>query len=137
MSPSLESSVISLILVHWSCILAWGIPWTEEPVGPQSRGWQRVEHNGATNALTFPSAISFIHSFLQVIFCHWCVYHFFWNCQISSWQDASDKVRYNLDLLWCIRHMNSHTEMLSVSRNIVLYHTKYRSSYKFYMCDSY
>ena len=37
---------------HWekeiathSSILAWEIPWTEEPSGVQSTGLQRVEHN--------------------------------------------------------------------------------------------
>ena len=28
-----------------SSILSWKIPWTEEPGGPQSMGWQRVRHN--------------------------------------------------------------------------------------------
>ena len=28
-----------------SSILAWKIPWTEEPGGPQSMGSQRVGHN--------------------------------------------------------------------------------------------
>ena len=28
-----------------SSILAWRIPWTEEPGGLQSIGWQRVGHN--------------------------------------------------------------------------------------------
>ena len=28
-----------------SSILAWRIPWTEEPVGLQSKGSQRVGHN--------------------------------------------------------------------------------------------
>ena len=28
-----------------SSILAWRIPWTEEPGGLQSMGWQRVGHN--------------------------------------------------------------------------------------------
>ena len=28
-----------------SSILAWEIPWTEEPGGPQSMGSQRVGHN--------------------------------------------------------------------------------------------
>ena len=28
-----------------SSILAWRIPWTEEPGGLQSVGWQRVGHN--------------------------------------------------------------------------------------------
>ena len=31
-----------------SSILAWRIPWTEEPGGLQSMGSQRVGHNGAT-----------------------------------------------------------------------------------------
>ena len=30
-----------------SSILAWEIPWTEEPGGLQSMGLQRVEHDGA------------------------------------------------------------------------------------------
>ena len=28
-----------------SSILAWKIPWTEEPDGLQSMGWQRVGHD--------------------------------------------------------------------------------------------
>ena len=32
-----------------SSILAWRIPWTEEPVGLQSVGLQRVRHDWATN----------------------------------------------------------------------------------------
>ena len=28
-----------------SSILAWRIPWTEEPGGLQSMGWQRVRHD--------------------------------------------------------------------------------------------
>ena len=32
-----------------SSILAWRIPWTEEPDGLQSRGLQRVGHDCATN----------------------------------------------------------------------------------------
>ena len=28
-----------------SSILAWGIPWTEEPGGLHSMGWQRIEHD--------------------------------------------------------------------------------------------
>ena len=32
-----------------SSILAWEIPWTEEPGGLQSIGLQRVRHDGATS----------------------------------------------------------------------------------------
>ena len=35
-----------------SSILAWSIPWTEEPRGPQSLGLQRVEHDRATTTFT-------------------------------------------------------------------------------------
>ena len=33
-------------------ILAWRIPWTEEPDGLQSMGSQRVEHNRASSTFT-------------------------------------------------------------------------------------
>ena len=36
-----------------SSILAWKIPWTEEPGGLQSMESQRVRHNDATNTFTF------------------------------------------------------------------------------------
>ena len=36
-----------------SSILAWRIPWTEEPGGLQSMGLQRVRQNWATNIFTF------------------------------------------------------------------------------------
>ena len=36
-----------------SCILAWRIPWTEEPGGLQSKGSQRVRHNWMNNTSTF------------------------------------------------------------------------------------
>ena len=36
-----------------SHILAWRIPWTEEPGGLQSMGPQRVGHDCATNSVTF------------------------------------------------------------------------------------
>ena len=39
-----------------SSILAWGIPWAEEPGELQSVGWQRVGHDWATN--TFPTKCS-------------------------------------------------------------------------------
>ena len=35
-----------------SSILAWAIPWTEEPGGLQSMGSQRVRHDGGTNTST-------------------------------------------------------------------------------------
>ena len=42
-----------------SSILAWRIPWTEEPGRLQSIGSQRVRHYGATNIFTFT------HSFIK------------------------------------------------------------------------
>ena len=39
-------------MVTHSSVLAWRIPWTEEPGGPQSTGSQRVRHDSATNTFT-------------------------------------------------------------------------------------
>ena len=36
-----------------SSILAWRIPWTEEPGGLQSMGWQGVTHDWVTNTHTW------------------------------------------------------------------------------------
>ena len=39
-----------------SSILAWSIPWTEEPGGLQSMGLWRVRHDWTTNTFTFSSS---------------------------------------------------------------------------------
>ena len=46
-----EDPLEKRIATH-SSILAWGIPWTEEPGGLQSMGSQRVEHDWATHTHT-------------------------------------------------------------------------------------
>ena len=47
-----------------SSILAWRIPWTEEPGMPQSMGLQRVGHDLATNTSWYFNAF-FNHSEYQ------------------------------------------------------------------------
>ena len=47
-------------MVTHSSILAWRIPWTEEPGGLQSMGSQRVGHNVVTNTFTY-----FLQYYLQ------------------------------------------------------------------------
>ena len=42
----------------FSNILAWRIPWTEEPGKLQSMGLQRVGHDSATNTFTFQEFLS-------------------------------------------------------------------------------
>ena len=44
-----------------SSILAWRIPWTEEPIGLQSMRSQRVGQNWATNTYTLSQSIRTIH----------------------------------------------------------------------------
>jgi len=36
-------------IATYSSILAWKIPWTEDPEGPQSMGLPRIGHDQATN----------------------------------------------------------------------------------------
>ena len=50
-----------------SSVLAWRIPWIEEPGGLQSMGPQRAEHNGATNTFTFHSHITLMY-IMPIIF---------------------------------------------------------------------
>ena len=44
-----ETSYLLKEMATHSSILAWRIPWIEEPCGLQSMGWQRVGHDRATN----------------------------------------------------------------------------------------
>ena len=52
-----------------SSILAWRIPWTEEPDGPQSIGSQRVRRKWAIKYFHFVTAIHNIYdpSFLEIL----------------------------------------------------------------------
>ena len=47
----LQEDLLGKEMATHSSILAWRIPWTEEPGGLQSMGSQRVRHNLATNTL--------------------------------------------------------------------------------------
>ena len=42
-----------LVILLFEYILAWRIPWTEEPGGPQSRRSQRVRHGEQLTRFTF------------------------------------------------------------------------------------
>ena len=46
-----EDTLEKELATHFS-ILTWRIPWTEEPVGLQSMGSQRVRHDQATKTYT-------------------------------------------------------------------------------------
>ena len=62
-----------------SSILAWRIPWTEEPGGLQSMDSQRVGHDWATNTFTF----------LQIL--PGCPVLMDWPpCHISAWKPGLD-----------------------------------------------
>ena len=49
-----------------SSILAWRIPWTEEPGGLQSTGSQRVKHSGRILACTQTFHFEMIHRRLYI-----------------------------------------------------------------------
>ena len=52
-------------MATYSSVLVWEIPWTEEPGGLQSTGWQRVGHNLATKQQQ-RSVTSVINSFTSI-----------------------------------------------------------------------
>ena len=55
-------------MVTHSNILAWKIPWTEEPGRLQSMGLQRVEHEWATNTSTFIKQEEPIYPFKDLLY---------------------------------------------------------------------
>ena len=54
-----------------SSILAWKIPWTEEPGGPQSMGSQRVGHDLATKQEHIIAAAISLGVFVKSNVVHW------------------------------------------------------------------
>ena len=56
-SLGLEDPLEEDMATH-SSFFAWRIPWTEEPGGLQSMGFQRVRHDCATNTFTFTMLMS-------------------------------------------------------------------------------
>ena len=53
-----------------SSILAWRIPWTEEPSGLQSMGSQRVGHDSVTNTFIFIGPWAVAQSFKGPVLLH-------------------------------------------------------------------
>ena len=68
-SEGAEDPLEKGIVTH-SNILAWRIPWTEEPGGLQSMGSQRVRHDCATNTFTVFSASTQLSAFIFYSFIH-------------------------------------------------------------------
>ena len=58
-------------MATYSSILAWQIPWTEEPDGLQSMGWQRVGHDWAQHTHSINSA-SVTWKCLYYVLGYWC-----------------------------------------------------------------
>ena len=40
-----QEDPLEKVMITQSSIIAWTVPWTEEPGGPQSEGSQRIGHN--------------------------------------------------------------------------------------------
>ena len=84
-----------------SSILAWRIPWTEEPCGLQSLGSQRVRHDWKTNTFTVSWWIYLTMSWCQQLAAYWlhrekasCLrtginFIFFKNSLFSKWKSGT------------------------------------------------
>ena len=67
LSLSQEDPLEKGMATHFS-ILAWEIPWTEEPSGVQSMESQRVGHDWVTNMFTLSVLANFFFFFLFIYF---------------------------------------------------------------------
>ena len=69
-----EDSLEKEMATH-SSILAWKIPWTEEPGRLQFMGLQRVKHDWATSLSLFTFRLHvFLYFYLSVVILHVCVW---------------------------------------------------------------
>ena len=104
-----------------SSILAWKIPWTEEPGRLQSMGLQRVGHDWATSL-----SLSLLHKSSD----HWPWIEFF------SWGQESWR------LLWLNNHLScsgywppilyEHTQPSTISQSVLLSHPCVKVNHSFH-----
>ena len=87
--PSLdqEDPLEEGVAIH-SSILAWRIPWTEEPGGLQSIGSQRVRHSRSDLACTQAHKIYMTHMYL-------CIYLFIYMAYICMYIHCVHIFSYN------------------------------------------
>ena len=71
-------------MVNHFSILAWKIPWTEEPGGLQSRGSQRVGHDWATNTFAL---VWIKNPSISIIF-------IWWNHILTYWVKQNTLLNY-------------------------------------------
>ena len=83
--PLGQEALLEKGMATQSSVLAWGIPWTEEPGRLQSLGSQRVGHNWGTKHVHF-----FIHSYFNLLSTFPPAHH------IDSWK------------LWCLNSRFFH-----------------------------
>ena len=72
--PGWEISLEKRMATH-SSILAWRIPWTEEPGGLQSKGPERVGHEWITNTFNFFWLVRKSWYYREDRFIYWPLYH--------------------------------------------------------------
>ena len=84
-SPGQEDPLEKGMATH-SSILAWRIPWIEEPGRLQSTGSQRVGHDWVTNTFTFKSyqMLCSLKFWILLILTSLYKLSFFWDCNYHS-----------------------------------------------------
>ena len=126
-------TLFCIFLVTHSSILAWRIPWTEEPGGLQFMGLQRVRHDWATNTFTLSVTNVVEHLYLlavhvsSLVKCHFSsfahlligLFIFLFNCEALCTHTCTYiyKNRHMLVIppLWDIRFTNIFSSTFSFS----------------------
>ena len=103
-----------------SSILAWRIPWTEEPGGLQSMGLQRVRHNW----LTFTSLSNDKNAVSSAVCKH----------RLKSYDIGEDIICWSTGVLykpggWCAGVVGGLTELPSDHRSAIFTHSSMESSH--------
>ena len=101
-----------------SCVLAWRIPWTEEPGGLQSTGSQRVWYNWVTKHITYIYVEIYIYIYIYKNLCYTPLYqvspkiHSFCKmlaekhkpfCQPKTYEKYATLIAYILCVIYMLR----------------------------------
>ena len=109
-SPGLWNSLEKGMVTH-SNILAWRIPWEEEPVRLQSTGLQRVRHDSVTKnsiAITYSTINAMIRTDTWKVWAYW-----------SLVEDAISSNTMDKNPLMNFRHWDKWDQIQSVTERVL------------------
>ena len=120
-SPGWEDPLEKEMVTH-SSILAWEIPWTEEPGGLQPWAYKKVRHDLGTKIaiIIIVTLTAVFSSFGSFLFLYWEFWHWFLMLKPRSFV-WSITMSYIKEIYWVLLQKNKSTENSLYFKFVTIY----------------